>query len=170
MSTRPRKLPAERVRSDGVEDEAAARSLCLRALARREHSAKELLELLRRKGFSSTVATQAVAFAQGHGFQDDERFSQSRSRWRSARFGNSRIRAELHAKGVDPQLAAASLNELESELSRARLLAEKFEGQAPDARLRCRLWRYLTGRGFEADTVAQVWKELCLGSAEDADV
>jgi regulatory protein len=157
----------------------APRSLKARALqylALREHSRGEL----RRKllSFAATdetphdePASQRVDalldWLEAHKHLSEQRFVESRVHARAARFGNLRIRQELaqHQVAMPPAAAQALVD---SELQRAReVWRRKFDGPAADAAGRAKQARFLTGRGFSAETVRAVLREAGRGFAGD---
>ena len=100
------------------------------------------------------------------GHLSDARALESRIHVRSSRFGNLRIERELRQLGVqadEPVRQALRATELE----RARSVwARKFAGPPASAAERARQMRFLTGRGFTAETIRVV---LGGGRAEEED-
>ncbi len=92
---------------------------------------------------------------------------ESRIHAREARHGNLRIRQELARHGVE--LDADSAQALQaSEFDRARdVWVRKFGGPAEDAAARARQARFLTGRGFSAETVRRVLRLPGIELADD---
>jgi regulatory protein len=91
-----------------------------------------------------------------HDFLSHERFVESRVHARSARFGNLRIRQELKQQHqlTLPSDVAQALNA--SELQRAReVRRRKFAAWPANAAERAKQQRYLAGRGFSPDAIAQ---------------
>jgi regulatory protein len=100
---------------------------------------------------------------QAHKYLSDERFVESRVHARSARFGNLRIRQELQQHGLclDPE---ASANLAQSERERAREVRQrKFGDSAATPSDRARQARFLAGRGFSAEVIWQVMREVSTG-------
>ena len=102
-----------------------ALQVAVRALARRELSAAELLERITRAGISADDAARAVDDLREAGYQSDERAARERARTLSERgLGNAAIRAELRrrrlAVDIEPVIAA-----LPPESERAQALAER---------------------------------------------
>ncbi len=109
---------------------------------------------------------EVLDWLQAHHYLSERRFVESRIHAREARHGNLRIRQELARHGVE--LDADSAQALQaSEFDRARdVWVRKFGGPAEDAAARARQARFLTGRGFSAETVRRV---LRLSGIERAD-
>lgn len=150
----------------------------LQWLAQREYSRSELRRRLLRAarpgsaGTSGEVddATAAAADAEvrvdelldwleAHRYLSEERFAESRVHARAGRFGNLRIRQELaqHQVGLSPAVEQALKD---TELARAReVWQRRYGAQAQSAAERARQARFLTGRGFSADTVRRVLRE-----------
>ena len=126
-----------------------ALDVAVKALARRELSAVELLERIARAGFSPDEATKAVDKLRDAGYQSDERAAQERARVLAERgLGNGAIRADLRRRGlsvdVEPVIA-----ELPPEPERAQALAERI---GPGRRLVQTLQR----KGYSEETIVAV--------------
>ncbi|MDD2865602.1 MAG: regulatory protein RecX [Methylococcales bacterium] len=84
---------------------------CLRLLARREHSQKELLTKLMQKGFSPTDIQPVIAELAQNSWQSDARFAENYARARLRKgYGATAIRYELTQKGID--VADTNLNDV----------------------------------------------------------
>jgi len=123
---------------------------------------------LRRRGAPPEVAATVVAELESRGYLDDAQFARRWVETRTGvrRLGSARLRAELRARGVDPELAEAAIREMlgpDEELARAleagrkrlRALARRDTRRAP-ARLRDHL-RYL---GYPSGVVTRVLRTL----------
>jgi len=167
---------------------AAPRSLKARALqwlAQREHSRAEMQRKL--LPHARALAAQGEAdggdigdaadpmvrvaevldWLEANRYLSQQRFVESRIHVRAARHGNLRIQQELaqHGLALDPD-AAQSLKA--SEIDRARdVWSRKFDTPAADAAGRARQARFLTGRGFSAETVRRVLRESARGAPDD---
>ena len=139
-------------------DPSAARKKAMDLLARREHSAGELLQKLERAGFVRGVAEAAIAGLTRDGLQSDERYVEAfvQSRVRQGK-GPVRIRADLRARGavastVDAALAAAATD---WETLARSVRERKFGlGRPADFKDKARQMRFLQYRGFEAEHIA----------------
>ena len=136
----------------------------LRYLAQREHSRAELERKLARH---VDVAPEATAHAQIVAALDDLAAKDLLSEARAAaavlngqgqRYGSRRLRQTLQAKGIEPDLVAATLQAAQgSELARAReVWRRRFGAPAADARERAKQMRFLAGRGFDSDVIRRV--------------
>ncbi len=137
-------------------DPAAARTRALRLLARREHGAKELQHKLAARGIEPEQAAAVVGELAQSGWQSDIRYVQSLVRSRIAQgFGPLRIESELEASGVTDGLIREALTAAAADwkMLAVEVQARKF-GQVP---LTAPEWqkqfRYLAGRGFEAEQI-----------------
>lgn len=162
----------------------APRSLkgrALQYLALREHSRSELRRKLLTWAAAEELPPDAPPAAQrvdelldwleAHEHLSERRFVESRVHARSARFGNLRIRQELaqHKVGL-PEETVRDL--AATELQRAREVWQRRFGEpAADAAGRAKQARFLTGRGFSAETVRAVMRDAGRvgGRAEDGD-
>lgn len=87
-----------------------------------------------------------------------DRFVETRVSARATRFGNLRIRQELAQHGMELDVETAQRLK-DSELSRARAVwTKRFGTPAADAADRARQIRFLSARGFSAETVRRVVK------------
>lgn len=121
-------------------------------LARREHSAVELLRKLRQKGFAKDLVEEVISAFQQRGWQSDERYAQSVFRHRSeSGYGPLKIRADLFAAGIDKALteelmAAQSVDWAQKAAERCQ---RRFGTEPPnEPRERGRRQRHLLSRGF----------------------
>ncbi len=131
---------------DSARTEALA--IATRALARREHSRRSLLERLQRAGVSANDAEAVVEELGQSGLVDDARFAQERARVLAERGkGNAAIVFELERAGVDAAGIEAALAGVDSESERAAALVARRGATAATARL-------LAGRGFDVELVA----------------
>jgi len=167
---------------------AAPRSLKARALqwlAQREHSRAEMQRKLLPHARALAAQDEAdggdigdaadpmvrvaevLDWLEANRYLSQQRFVESRIHVRAARHGNLRIQQELaqHGLALDPD-AAQSLKA--SEIDRARdVWSRKFDTPAADAAGRARQARFLTGRGFSAETVRRVLRESARGVPGD---
>lgn len=136
----------------------------LRYLSQREHSRRELERKLARHVVETPEASAAAQIAAAldelaaHGLLSDERAAASVLATQGARSGALRLKHQLQAKGLAPDLVAQTLQQARTtELDRARALWRRRFGSAPaDAAERARQMRFLAGRGFDGDTVRRV--------------
>ncbi|MGZ4998616.1 MAG: regulatory protein RecX, partial [Methylobacter sp.] len=75
--------------------------ICLRLLARREHSKKELLNKLALRGFSRDDAQPVIDELAEQGWQDDLRYAENYARFRIQKgYGPIRVKQELKQNGI----------------------------------------------------------------------
>ncbi|WP_374678211.1 RecX family transcriptional regulator [Piscinibacter sp.] len=161
----------------------------LQWLAQREHSRAEMQRKLLPHARALVAQARAGASAQAveapepgevmakvvevldwleaNQYLSQQRFAESRIHARAARHGNLRIQQELAQHGV--VLDAASAQALKaSEFDRAReVWGRKFAAPAADAAGRARQARFLVSRGFSAETVRRVLRQVGAGPDED---
>ena len=164
----------------------------LQWLAQREHSRLEMRRKLMRQARAEARAMTLLADANGNHLDAlptpeslisevdalldwlqaqrylcEERFAESRIHARSSRFGNLRIRQELQQHGVclSPEVSA---DLRQSERDRAREVRQRKFGDSPvPASDRARQARFLAGRGFSAEVIWQVLREVGVASVGD---
>ena len=127
-------------------------------LAQREYSRQALQDKLVSENASPEEVEQALAQLEAKGLLDDTRVAETLVNRRAGKLGGMRLRQELQAKGVSPELVAETMAGLKgSELARALAVwQKKFGHVATDAATRNRQARFLATRGFSSDVVKQV--------------
>ena len=127
-----------------------------RALRHRDLPARRLEQRLEQRAIAPTERAQAVETLTSAGLLDDERFARGRAAALVARgYGDAAIRFDLERQGVDAELAADVVAELEPERDRATRVAASAGGGVRAARV-------LARRGFGDDAIA-----AAAGVAED---
>jgi regulatory protein len=134
--------------------EAFARAV--EALAVRERTTAELLELLRDAGHGPAEASLTVERLIEIGELDDERFARryAEDKRELSGWGADRIRGALSAKGLDRETIDAALGgaAAEGEFERALAMLERRGEPATDERSRARALGYLARRGYDSET------------------
>lgn len=147
---------------EGVIQKGREAAFCL--LAVRARSAGELRRRLRQKHFSPELVDQVIAELQAKGYQSDEDFARQYAgeKWTLSGWGPARVRQELRAKGIAPELTDQVVDETfaDTDLVAALLpLAMKrwctTEGLPTETRRR-RLAGFLQRRGHDWETIQQV--------------
>lgn len=135
---------------------AEVREAAVRLLARREHSASELVSKLTRKGWPAALVDEVVAELAGSGLQSDSRFAESFARQRAERhYGPRRIEAELNQRGVSRPLVRDAIEALEIdffETARDFYLRRYAQpGEPLEYRERVRRAQAMARRGFDPE-------------------
>ena len=130
----------------------------LKLLSQREHSRAELERKLAQHEEEPGQLQRALDELAARGFINEERVVESVLHRRAARFGASRLRQELAAKGIDAERITSAMADLKgSELERCReVWRKKFEALPRDAAERAKQVRFLAARGFSGDVIARV--------------
>jgi regulatory protein len=135
----------------------------LRLLSMREHSRLELGRKLSKYAEQGDDVGALLDFLEKNNWLSQERFSESLIHRRGARYGNSRIVAELQSHGVNGE----ALRELKSgladtEVERAcEVWRRKFGEVAADAEGRSKQMRFLMQRGFSQKAVRAAMRGTC---------
>ena len=143
----------------GAPDKApSVKARAVSLLAQREYSRQELTDKLTAAQASPEEVEHALAQLEAKGLVDDARVVETLVNRRSGKLGASRLRQELQAKGVSPELVAETMASLKgSELARAQAVWQKKFGQlAATSAERNKQARFLASRGFSGDVVRQV--------------
>jgi regulatory protein len=139
----------------------------LRYLSMREHSRLELGRKLARYAEEGDDVDALLDFLEKNNWLSQERFAESLINRRAARFGNSRVVAELQSHGVSGDALAELKSGLaDSETARAcEVWRRKFGRVAADPAERNKQMRFLMQRGFSQRAVRTAMQ----GCDEDDD-
>jgi len=89
----------------------SAKSVAVKLLSRREHSAFEIRDKLRMRDFDEAEIEQAIVELKQGGWLSDERFAEAYIRMRQNKgFGPVRIAMELNERGVDEGIVSQYLH------------------------------------------------------------
>lgn len=159
--------PGEPNQGDHLDDEQGAKqgydyergmAYTLWLLGRRDYSAKELRDRLRRKDTVDTVVDRVLARLTELDLIDDARFAATFVRARRRKKGILAIRQELRRKGIADAVAEQALTPVtdETQLAAASRILERhaWRFEAGDERARARAYAFLARRGFPPDVAA----------------
>ena len=135
----------------------------LRFLSMREHSRLELKRKLSKYAEEGDDVDALLDFLEKNNWLSQERFSESLIHRRAARYGNSRIVAELQSHGVGGEALQELRSGLaDSEVARAcEVWQRKFGTVATDADGRGKQMRFLMQRGFSQKAVRAAMRGTC---------
>jgi regulatory protein len=127
----------------------------LKALARREHSRKELRARLQPFAQDAHELESLLDDLEKRGWLSEARVVEQTTTVRRRRFGAARILHELREKGVSDAAVAAAESQLRgSEFDAARAVWRKKFGKLPATpQERAKQARFLASRGFSAEVV-----------------
>lgn len=135
----------------------------LRYLSAREHSRIELTRKLSRYAQENDDVEALLDALEAAKLLSQSRFSESLVHRRAARFGNSRILAELQSHGIKGEAVddiKARLNQ--NEAARAREVWQRKFTQAPaDQAERNKQMRFLQQRGFSLSAIQAAMRADC---------
>jgi regulatory protein len=163
--------PAQRDREPDPHD--VARQIVLRQLTMAPRSRAQLEDKLRQRDCPDDVAAAVLDRLTDVGLVDDEAYAQMLVRSQQAGRGLARraLARELHTKGIDPELAAETLEGIdeESERERARALVAKklrsMHGLTAEVQTR-RLAGMLARKGYSSSTSFAVIREAIAEAPE----
>lgn len=137
----------------------------LRLLSGREYSRAELEHKLQRFEEEPGHLARALDDLEVKGFISEQRVVESVMNRRASKLGVQRIKQELQAKGLDPQVISQAVADLRTtEQARAQMVWQKKFGVPPEnAAAAARQMRFLAARGFGGDVIRHVVK----GGPED---
>ncbi len=129
----------------------------------REHSRLELSRKLSKYAEEGDDVGALLDFLEKNNWLSQERFSESLIHRREARYGNSRIVAELQSHGINGEaLQELKTSLADSEVARAcDVWSRKFGAVALDAEGRGKQMRFLMQRGFSQRAVRAAMRGTC---------
>ncbi len=133
-----------------------ARNQALRALGRREQSAKELQARLAARGVDEACAEDVVRELGEAGWQSDRRYAELLLRSRIAQgYGPRRIAAELATRGVEDGLIREVLAEADCDWNALgrQVYRKRFTAAPTDFNERAKHQRFLAARGFDGEQI-----------------
>jgi len=138
----------------------SAKSVAVRLLSRREHSAFEISDKLQKRDFNEAEITQTISELQQGGWLSDERFTEAYIRMRQQKgFGPIRIAIELNERGVKEAIIEAFLDA--SDESWQQTLVQQYQKKyknkvIKDYNDKAKRIRFLQYRGFPLEQIYQV--------------
>ena len=176
-STSESRVPAEPAGASGATEdleatpasrEEQARAACLRLLTVRAQTRAELATRLAQRGFAEDVSTRVLDRLAEVGLIDDRDFAEQwvRSRHLNAGKGKRALASELRTKGIDDDIIAEALAEVDSDAERSRaeqlvadkLRRERLTDETDDAKVTRRLVGMLARRGYHRSMAFDVVK------------
>jgi regulatory protein len=138
--------------------------ICLRLLARREHSQRELIDKLALRGYKTHEVVPVLNNFEAQNWQDDSRFANSFARQRIENgYGPLRIRYELLQRGIAEFDLDALLEEYPDGWQ-SQLLAVYQRKYSAVSELSQAEWgkrsRFLYQRGFTAEMIKKLFTTL----------
>jgi regulatory protein len=136
----------------------------LKMLGRRELSEAQIRQRLARRGHEPEDIDAAVVRLKADRSLDDARVAGAIARTETSirRRGRLRVRRQIQAAGIDPDVAAQALDAVFSEIDGDALLDAALARRLPDDRPIAddrefqRLYRFLMVQGFESDGVLRL--------------
>ncbi len=138
----------------------SAKSVAVRLLSRREHSALEIRDKLLKREFDEDEVAQAITELQQGGWLSDERFAEAYIRMRQLKgFGPVRIAIELNERGVEEGIVDAYMHAGDNSWQQVleQQYRKKYKNKpVVDYNDKAKRIRFLQYRGFTLDVIYQV--------------
>jgi len=138
----------------------SAKSVAVRLLSRREHSAFEIRDKLHKRDFDEAEIEQTIIELQQGGWLSDERFAEAYIRMRQMKgFGPIRISMELNERGVKESIVDDYLqadDEAWQQVLEQQYLKKYKNRSIADYNDKAKRIRFLQYRGFPLDAIYQV--------------
>ena len=140
----------------------SAKSVAVRLLSRREHSAFEIRDKLLKRDFEESEIEQAITELQQGGWLSDERYAEAYIRMRQLKgFGPVRIAMELNERGVKESIVDDYLHAGDESWQQTleQQYRKKYKNKSiEDYNDKAKRIRFLQYRGFTLDLIYQVVK------------
>lgn len=140
----------------------SAKSVAVKLLSRREHSAFEIRQKLAQRDFGESEIAQAITELQQGGWLSDERYAEAYVRMRRNKgYGPVRIAMELKERGVNDAVVEHYLqadNEIWRQILKQQYQKKYNDEPVADYSDRAKRIRFLQYRGFPLDIIYQVIK------------
>lgn len=144
------------------QDSSPIKQQCLKLLARREHSRKEMQVKLAAKGYLDSQVTGVIDSLMQEGWQDDRRYAENYARFRCQKgFGPVRITYELSQQGIDKETIDTALKQATDDWMAVleNVYARKYPTtKAIDNSDRGQRTRFLQQRGFSSGMINSLFK------------
>jgi len=138
----------------------SAKSVAVKLLSRREHSALEIRDKLLKRDFEEDEVAQAISELQQGDWLSDERFAEAYIRMRQQKgFGPIRIAIELNERGVDESIVDSYLHAGDESWLQTltQQYSKKYKNKAiEDYNDKAKRIRFLQYRGFSLDMIYRV--------------
>ncbi len=138
----------------------SAKSVAVRLLSRREHSAFEIRDKLHKRDFDEAEIEQTIIELQQGGWLSDERFAEAYIRMRQQKgFGPIRISIELDERGVKENIVENYLQADDESWQQTleQQYLKKYKNKAiADYSDKAKRIRFLQYRGFPLDAIYRV--------------
>ena len=138
----------------------SAKSVAVRLLSRREHSAFEIRDKLHKRDFDEAEIEQTISELQQGGWLSDERFAEAYIRMRQMKgFGPIRIAMELNERGVKDSIVDDYLQADDEAWQQGleQQYLKKYKNRLiADYNDKAKRIRFLQYRGFPLDAIYQV--------------
>ncbi len=143
----------------------------VRALARRSRSSGEVRLLLQRKGGTKAQIEEIIHRLKENGYLDDARFARSFAAWRidGNLHGKARVRRDLRARRVKPEIIEEAVGKAYEDVNEAELLGQYLRRNVVVSKSLAKpsavasLYRRLLHAGFSSATIIQELKKLLPG-------
>lgn len=138
----------------------SAKSVAVKLLSRREHSAFEIRDKLQKRDFEEAEITRAISELKQGGWLSDERYAEAYIRMRQQKgFGPIRIAMELHERGVEESIVEAYIDDSEESWQQIlqRQYLKKYKNRpVEDYNDKAKRIRFLQYRGFSLDAIYRI--------------
>ncbi len=131
---------------------AELKARALRHLVRREHSRAELARKLAPHAESKDAVEALLDLLAMKNQQSDARFAEERSRVLARKYGPAKVRQDLQARGIEPEVIQSLPSGNETDRAR-QILKRKFPAETADRKELARRARFLQGRGFSYEAI-----------------
>ncbi|MDX1618164.1 MAG: RecX family transcriptional regulator [Balneolaceae bacterium] len=160
-----------------AEGREAVRTYCLRMLARRDHSRKELFDKARKKDHPADLVEGVLDELEEKGYLDDRTFARTfaSDKSRLNNWGPAKIKAHLFKKGIPESIADEGIDAAFEELDLKETLFDlvkkkkrRFRREEDLFRRKKKIFDYLYRKGYRSESIFRVLDELA-ASVEESE-
>lgn len=153
-------------RAEGRE---AVKSYCLRILARRDHSRKELFDKARKKDPPKEIINSVLDELEEKGYLDDRSFARkfAADKSRLNNWGPAKIKAHLYKKGISDSAAEEGIDKAFEELDVKKTLFKlvekkrrRFVREENSLKRKKKIFDYLRRKGYRSESILKILDEL----------
>ena len=138
------------------KDKTRAKKRVLHLLERSQKSEKQLRDKLKEGGYEQEVIDEAIDYAKGYHYIDDERFARDFVRLSCDSKSRIRLKQDLIQKGIDKDIIEIAIEEEyqidEVELLKNLLRKRHFDSSA-DYKEKQKHFRYLASKGYSTSII-----------------
>lgn len=140
-------------------------------LGLKQYTTKEMINKLKKKGFSEQIIDTVVEKLKNYCLLDDEKYATKFIKdCLNKKMGTRNIKYKLISKGINIDLSVECINE-ETIYNNAKSIAlKKLKSLKADKNIKGKLYQFLIYKGYENEIIFKVLREILNDKFEDGDL